>query len=375
MVNARKPETLVQQIKRYSLCALCAKRNGSLRASDKCDICRGLMVEINNLATEIALAIKDYEFETFLIGAILPTQLYEREDAMRARLKIRGRESIKSQLTGELGQRLALITRKRVDYLRPDLTISISIDKEGRLKTDTRARPLLFIGRYKKTLRGVQQKQTRCPACQGKGCPTCNNSGLSGYDTVEGIITKRLLDLTGGKTPKFSWIGSEDRESLVCGRGRPFYVQIFDPKKKSFMRGIRTASHGVSATLRMSADQDIPETPRFFVRTRILVRAERPVSKDDLRKLKQLAGCDVSFESKSKVATKRVHAASVKRIGDYEFYLTIDADGGLGIKQFVGGEQYTSISVSGLLGCACTCVIFDILSVTFLSSGINLTPA
>ena len=41
----------------------------------------------------------DYHFDTFLIGAALPAHLLEKEDRIRARLKIRGRENIKSQLT------------------------------------------------------------------------------------------------------------------------------------------------------------------------------------------------------------------------------------------------------------------------------------
>src|SRR3712207_8428984 len=44
---------------------------------------------------------------------------------------------------------------------------------------------------------------------------TCNYSGLSGYDSVEGIIANELVQITRGQTPKFTWIGSEDRSSLV----------------------------------------------------------------------------------------------------------------------------------------------------------------
>jgi tRNA U54 and U55 pseudouridine synthase Pus10 len=45
--------------------------------------------------------------------------------------------------------------------------------------------------------------------------------------------------------------------------------------------------------------------------------------------------------------------------------LTLAADGGLPIKQFVGGEQYCEPNVSMLLGAKCECTTFDILKVDF----------
>ena len=44
------------------------------------------MDNLGAIANSIADAAKCFEFDTFLIGAILSAQLYEREDALRARL-------------------------------------------------------------------------------------------------------------------------------------------------------------------------------------------------------------------------------------------------------------------------------------------------
>ncbi len=73
---------------------------------------------------------KKYEFNTFLLGASLPAQLYEREDQIRSRFKIRGKESIKKQLTKELGIKFIKITKKKVGYLIPDITINLIIDDQ-----------------------------------------------------------------------------------------------------------------------------------------------------------------------------------------------------------------------------------------------------
>lgn len=327
----------------------------------QCYICRGLMGSLDLIADKIMDAVKGYEFKTFLIGATLPTQIYEREDAMRARLKIRGRESVKNQLTRELGMRLASLARKKVEYMKPDVTISLTIDKENNVDVSIKSRPIALSGHYVKKARGLPQKQDRCPDCEGKGCSSCNYSGLSGYDSIEGIVAKELMEMTGGQTPKFSWIGSEDQSSLVLGAGRPFYARVFNPKKRKLKKS-RITGNGITATL--EAIEDEPELqPRFRVKTKIHAKCEKELTKEDVKKLNSLAGTGVSFENRSKMATKKIYSAQTRRIGDSEFMLTMAADGGLMIKQFVGGEEYMNPNVSGILGAKCECITFDVLGV------------
>jgi tRNA pseudouridine synthase 10 len=319
------------------------------------------MDNLDSIADRIMDAVKGYEFETFLVGATLPTQIYEREDAMRARLKIRGRESIKNQLTRELGMRLVRLAKKKVEYMKPDVTINLTIDRENNVDVAVKSRPLALFGRYVKKSRGVPQRQDRCGSCEGKGCDSCNYSGLSGHGSVEGVIAKGLMEMTGGQAPRFSWIGSEDQRSLVLGTGRPFYARVFNPKKRSLKKS-RVGGGGITATLKVFEDE--PELqPRFKVRTRIHVRCQKALSKEDMKKLGSLAGAEVNFENRSKTATKKIYSARARRTGDNQFTLTIAADGGLMIKQLVGGEEYMKPNISEILGEKCECVRFDILGV------------
>jgi tRNA pseudouridine synthase 10 len=319
------------------------------------------MDSLDSIAEKIMDAVRGYEFRTFLIGATLPTQIYEREDSMRARLKIRGRESVKNQLTRELGMRLIRLARKKVEYMKPDITVSLTIDKENNMDVAVRSRPLALAGWYVKKSRGLPQKQEKCPGCEGKGCDSCNYSGLSGYDSVEGVVAKELVEMTGGQAPKFSWIGSEDQSSLVLGTGRPFYARVFNPKKRRLKKS-RVRGSGVMATLKVIEDE--PELqPHFKVKTKIHAKCEKVLSRQDMKKLNSLVGVEVSFENRFKTATKKIHSARVRVIDDSRFTLTIVADGGLMIKQFVGGEEYMNPNLSEILGAKCECVTFDILSV------------
>jgi tRNA pseudouridine synthase 10 len=313
------------------------------------------------LVKKIRSAAREYQFETFLVGASLPTQIYDREDAMRARLKIRGRESAKSQLTRELGIAFAKATRKKVDYLLPDLVINLAIDKENNVNVSMKSRPIMFQGRYTKSSRSLAQKQDRCPSCEGKGCASCDHSGLSGFDSVEGLIARELMKMTGGQTPKFSWIGSEDKSSLVVGRGRPFYAKVLDPRKRRVGKK-RIQNESVRAILSPVENASAAPVP-FRVKTRVLVRCGRALTREDLVKLRALTGVQVKFDNGSKIASKKIYSAVAKRSDDNTASLTIVADGGLMIKQFVGGQEYMSPNLSELLGSKCECLAFDILDV------------
>lgn len=364
MANASN--ILSGQLKRYKLCKQCLDRHGSRqRPGEPCYICRGLMGSQEPIARTILAAGRKYQFDTFLIGAMLPTQIYEREDAMRARLKIRGRESVKSQLTRELGMRISRATRKKVDYLNPDLMVNVAVDSENNVEVSARSRPLAFEGRYVKKLPGNPQKQDRCTSCEGKGCGECDFSGLSGYDSIEGMLAKEIMRRTGGKTPKFSWVGSEDRSSLVLGRGRPFYAKVSDPHRRKF-RSINAKVDSVAARLTPIEDFAMPQAG-FSVKTRITVRCGRAIDANDLKKVRALEGAEVKFESRSKIAAKKIQSAATKLINERTFELTIVADGGLMIKQFVGGEEYMKPNISETLGSKCECISFDILEVKLQS--------
>jgi tRNA pseudouridine synthase 10 len=352
----------VTLLKQYKLCKHCLERHiGTGKSSKPCYICRGLMDNLDGIANSITAAVKGYEFETFLIGARLSAQLYEREDAMRARLKIRGRESIKNHLTRELGMQFARLVGKKVEYTKPDIRITLTVGKENNVDVEVISRPLVLAGVYVKKSRGLPQKQDKCPSCAGTGCNFCNYSGLSGYDSVEGVIAKELVRITRGQAPKFTWIGSEDQSSLVLGSGRPFYVRVFNPKKRK-VKNKTIKGNGIIAMLYVINDQ--PEIqPRFIVKTKIHIKCENALTKKDLKKLNSIPASVVRFENKSKMAVKRIYSARVNQIDSNQFTLTIVADGGLMIKQFVGGEEYMKPNISEILGDKCGCVTFDILDV------------
>jgi len=373
LVNVQSDLELASVIlKNYVLCDRCISRQLSIAKNDlkkkyaktneSCYICNGLMSNVNDLLTLVLDALKDYQFNTFLIGAVLPSQMLEREDEVRARFKIKGMENIKSDLTRELGKLLGNATGKSVDYRKPDVIINVDVTKK---QVTARSRAIYLFGRYVKNVRGLSQKQERCNVCNGKGCVQCNNTGLSGFESVEGIIVKKLIDSFKCDSAKFAWVGGEDKDSLVLNEGRPFFVKVINPRSRFAELKKMHFDDGVQARFIKEVHR-LPDKPlKFKVRVKLSIECERSIDDSALEKLRQLNNLSVKFVGKkSKEVSKNIYEFDAKASNNL-LEVSMLADGGLTIKQFVGGDGIEP-SISQLVGCKATCKSFDVLDVQFV---------
>jgi len=322
----------------------------------------------------------DYQFDTFLIGATLPANLFEKEDQIRARFKIRGRENIKSQLIRDLRKKFSEVTKKRIDILHPDLTINLQFQKNTSLEINTKMRPLIMLGRYIKKNRGIPQ---RSGGEHNSGNEVCIQSKpyhivsqtprqASVIRTLEdasiqSIISKEILRITKGEALKFSWIGSEDENSLVLGSGRPFFVQIRNPKTIHLnQKTLHFQEYGLFVNIEEFFER-LPEQPvQFIAKTRIVIQASRQIGKEGGLKIKSLANSIVVFQNqknKSRSSAKRIYSIDIVKINNKIFELDVIADGGLAIKQFVEGREYISPNISAVANLQCKCLLFDILDI------------
>jgi tRNA pseudouridine synthase 10 len=320
------------------------------------------MSNIDELLELVLNALKKYQFNTFLIGAMLPQQMLEREDEVRARFKIKGIENIKSDLTRELGKLLGNASGKSVDYRAPDVTINLDVANK---QVTARSRAIHLFGRYVKSVRGLSQKQERCKICNGKGCTQCNNTGLSGFDSIEGIIVEKLIDSFNCDSAKFAWVGGEDKDSLVLNEGRPFFVKVINPRTRFAKYKEISFDDSVKARFIKEVDR-LPDKPlKFKVKVKLMIECERSIDDATLERLKQLDNASVKFAGKKgREVSKNIHEFSAKASNNM-LEVSMLADGGLTIKQFVGGDGIEP-SISELIGCKATCKSFDILDVQFV---------
>ena len=137
---------------------------------DSCYVCAGAMTLVKPLSDDIVVELKKYDYDTFLVGASVPHTILDNDDELRSRFKIKGRDSIKSQITKMLSQKVKTQTGKTVNYSKPDLTILASM---GDRQISINLRSIWLAGKYVKLKRGLPQRSSACGICNGLGCAEC----------------------------------------------------------------------------------------------------------------------------------------------------------------------------------------------------------
>jgi len=327
------------------------------RAVTKCYICKNLLSNADLYVKMMQNASMGYEFSTFTVGAILKQSIIERDDKLRSKFHLHGVDGIKTAVTRELGKKFARKTRTRIDHLLPDIIFTINFRTE---QCDVKTKPIFLYGRYIKNKRGLPQKAESCQDCKGKGCIFCNNHGIVSFDSVEGKISKFLYEKFETDQVKFTWIGGEDKTSLVMGNGRPFFAKLLSPKK----RNVRLAKKSNLDEIMIHALRKIDHIPngsiRFKSKIKMLVLAKNDISSNKLKRLKQLVTVPIEItDSNNKQHKRTIHKLKYKKNSLQSFTVEIEADGGIPIKRFVDGFNIIP-NISSILGIQCSCEKFDI---------------
>ncbi len=317
------------------------------------------MLRVPAVERRVLHLVRGYQFQTFSVGMVIPADIQEREDQLRSDLQIRGMETIKSQAAKEVSDFIRRKMHRRVDRRHPELTILVDLG-EGRASTT--AKSLFAHARYTKP-KGVSQRREFCKECSGRGCSICKD-GYADTPSVEEAVGGRLCRILGSPKARFTWIGSEDADSVVYPPGRPFVAEMKDPKRREIPGRFNVAT-GKGRTVITGARilKDKPdETHSFTFRTRALVEPRGSLDGVKLSDAKRIIGATIQHRNnKGKIVYKRVYSISVrKRRRDLE--ADIKLDGGLPVKRLVSGES-VSPSLSEVLGVPLLCRSFDILEV------------
>jgi tRNA pseudouridine synthase 10 len=362
-----------QILKKYELCDNCLGRlfskqlhlssnkllgkklKKNLESTQKCYICKNLFNNLNYFLKLMFDSSSNYSFISFSLGAIIKPSVIDRDDLIRSKYKLKGIDSIKTDVSKELRKLFSRKTKKIIDLLDPDVTFTVNLKDES---CQMRSKSISLSGRYIKTSRGFSQKQKSCENCSGKGCRICNFHGISEYDSVEGLISQFLFKKFGGSTAKFTWIGGEDKSSLVLGTGRPFFVKIKNPLKRNSKLTSVTFDHLKITNLKIISDS--PKNPlKFNSLIELKISTEDEIDSKNLKKLKDLLKHPiVVYEKSGKRSEKKIFSMKYKKNSGNTFTLFIQAEGGLPVKRFVHGDD-VSPGISQILNTSCVCQEFD----------------
>jgi tRNA pseudouridine synthase 10 len=321
-----------------------------------CFLCKNLMSGLGIFLNKMLDISKEYEFSTFLIGAILQPSILDRDDIIRSKFKLRGIAGIKSDITREMGKLFGKKTRTKVDYQNPDVVFTIDFKKD---QCEIKPKALILQGRYTKEIRGIPQKQESCKRCDGKGCFICDFHGISEFNSVEGKIAKFLFEKFDAQQAKMTWIGGEDESSLVLGNGRPFFVKLINPHKRKIILPKKIVLDGVFI-LNLCVVSKIP-TNQIKFKTCVLleIATEKDLAPETLNVLEGLKDIPVSIDENSSWKNqKRIYDVKIKKISYKSFSILVELDGGIPLKRFVTGVNIEP-SISMLLEDACKCITFD----------------
>lgn len=320
-----------------------------------CYLCKNLMPELDVFLNKILDISKEYEFSTFLIGAILQPSILDRDDIVRSKFKLRGIAGIKSDVTREMGKQFGKKTRTQVDYQNPDIVFTIDFKKD---QCEIKPKAVILQGRYTKETRGIPQKQESCNRCNGKGCFACDFHGISEFNSVEGQIAKFLFEKFGAQQAKITWIGSEDESSLVLGNGRPFFVKLTNPHKRKITLPKKIKLDNISI-LNLKTISKIPTDPIKF-KTDVLmeISAEKDLVPGALNALESLKDMSISVNENSWKNQKRIYDIKIKKMNTRSFAILVELDGGIPIKRLVSGTNVEP-NISMLLENTCKCTTFD----------------
>ena len=364
-------------LKKYDLCDQCLGRLFSKQlqlssnkllgrklkkkyiSKSKCYVCKNLFCNLDYFLKSMLDISSNYEFQTYSVGIMIKPSIVDRDDFIRSKYHLKGIDSVKTDVAKELIKLFTKKTQKLLDSFDPEITFTINLKDE---LCQLHSKSIILFGKYVKSKRGYAQKQQSCGNCSGMGCRVCDFHGISEFESVEGIISKLLFKKFGGTTTKFTWIGGEDKSSLVLGSGRPFFVKIKNPsKRKSTLADEKFDSVSI---FNLKLVDTFPKKPlNFYSRIKIKISTKSQINSKKLKKLKDLTTCPiVIYEKSGKRYEKKIFDLKYKKNSNNLFTIIMSAEGGFPIKKFVIGDDM-SPNISSLFDNSCVAQEFDFLDI------------
>lgn len=315
------------------------------------------MDNLEGITHTVLEGISLYHYDSFSIGATMKPSMLDRDDQARSLARARGSDSIKTALTTAISRAVSRHTGRVLTRIDPDITILVDM-RNG--SCQVRSKSVVVQTRYTKSIRGIPQKAARCDMCGMVGCTTCGNGDDN--QSIEDMLRCVLLDAVGGSDVRFTWVGGEDRNSLVLGGGRRVYGRIQNPiRRRGPLPDVISATGAVFSEITFA--KGLPDAlPAFCSLMRVRVRPSETPEPAALRRLHTLAGPILVDNGHRDWGERNLKSLRYRVMRDGDLLLTLEAQGGMPIKRLVNGEGVEP-SISGTLGICCTCVHFDILDI------------
>ena len=356
---------------------------------NECEICHDLFDEINENLVDLVkekIEFLEVEFDSFIVGCYLTKEIAEKDKEISEKFGFNV-EVIKKEINREFGKLLESNLEQEVNFDKEDVVIMLDLkrflreDAKYPIGIRIQINPIFIEGRYRKLIRGIPQTKWPCRKCKGKGCEECNFTGKQYPESVEELLSETAIKHAKGTGAKFHGAGREDIDVRMLGTGRPFVLEIVEPrirkldldkisaevaeiaKGKTEYLNLKYTERKRKAEIKVSS----PDTYKVY---RALVKCEKDIKEEDLEKLQTLHIIEqrtpirVSHRRADKIRTKEVKSIETEFVDPKTFEMIIKTEGGLYIKELISSDEGRSNpSVTEVLNTQCICEELDVIEV------------
>ncbi len=305
---------------------------------EKCMVCGNIFDNVEKYAQLIIDELKNYEFQTFLIGSRVDFETMEKDEKLREKYGGRG-EKITNEIDREIGKIVSERIDKDVSFNDPDITAIIDVTYEY---VELMVKPIFIYGRYRKLVRGIPQTKW----IKGEG-------EMSVEEMVGEICKKHFL----GQSYVLHGEGREDVDVRMLGNGRPFIIEIDHPIKRNV--DLKTIENEINETfhdkievrlLKYVSRKDVSNLKERRSRKKYILKIsfEENIDPEKVSEiLSQFQGkviyqrtpLRVIKRRADKVRERKIHSIKILEIKEREVTVEIVTDPGLYVKEFVHGDQ------------------------------------
>ena len=345
----------------------------------ECPLCEGLFTQLDDLAEMINGALGSYEAASFKMGCVVDDHLVEAQAGLVQELGSNVTENLKQHLNRELSHRLARVSGLEPDPDDPDLFILLDTRYDT---VKVQAASLFIKGRYRKLVRNLPQTHWPCRDCQGLGCHRCEGTGYRYRSSVEQLVSGPFMEASNAVDEKFHGAGREDIDVRCLGSGRPFIIELRQPRLRQLDLEELAEEVNEGADGKVEVEQfewcrrdevAAIKGAKYDKTYRAEVTFEDPVDEESLKKaLKLLASRVIQQQTPSRVAHRRAakvrerHLRSFKMLGFDErgCELELTCEHGTYIKELIHGDEGRTVpNLAVLLDTPCQVAALDVLAV------------
>ncbi len=346
-------------------------------APDECVLCDDVFDNLDVFAEAVAEKVNDVESDNFLVGCHADPAALKKEKELWEKHQLQNYESIKTELNREIGKVALPMIHRPVEFKNPQCVACIDT-RFADVKLDLS--PVFIKGRYNKLSREIPQTIWPCRVCRGKGCPRCHGTGKMYQTSVQEIIGDIALKMCDGQEHFFHGMGREDIDALCLGEGRPFVLEISQPRRRDIdldeLERLANESklaqyHYLQFTERAEVARTKTATPTKTYR--VIVKAEGKVNKERVNEvatsfknvhLDQRTPKRVEHRRADLVRDREILWVKAEVLGEDTFSLTLETQSGTYVKEFVSGDDGRCVpSFSQALGIQCRVETLDVIAI------------